>query len=81
MVSPQREEIFGAGALGRQAGDGVSDFAADLAGTFAGSLDPAELGNAGPIQMRGTLAADREAPCLDAVVALLDGDGLLEVGR
>src|SRR5207245_991321 len=74
MVPPQREEFLEGGSLGRQAGDGVSDFAADLAGTFADPLDPAELSNAGPIQMRGTLAADPEASCLDVVMALLDGD-------
>ena len=81
MVAPQREEFFGAGSLGPQAGDGVSDFVADLAGTFPGPLDPAELGDARPVQMRRTLATDPEASCFDAAMALLDGDGLLEVGR
>ena len=76
------EQVFRAGALTGEAGDGVADLLAGLlAGDLPGALDTADLGGAGPLQMGHDLARQCETADLEAAMALVDGLGAFKVGR
>lgn len=81
MVAPEGEELIRSCALARDAGHGIGDFAAGLAGFFTMALDPADLGSTRPIEMIDAFPADRQAPDFDTTMAFFDGFGLLDVGR
>jgi hypothetical protein len=81
MAPVEGEELGRPGPLGREAGDRVDDLAAAVGADRAGTLDPADLGGARPLEMRDNLARRRDPPLLDPPVALLDRLGAGKVGR
>ncbi len=81
VLAREGEQAVGAGALTRQAGDGVGDLAAGLAGDLPGPLDAADLGGAGPLQIGDDFARQRQTADLETAVALVRGLGVFEVRR
>ena len=81
VLAREIEEIIGTGALARQAGNGVGDLAAGLAGNLSATLDAAHLGGTGPLQIGNDLARQGEVADLDTAVALVDGLSVFEVRR
>ncbi len=81
VLAREGEQAVGAGALTRQAGDGVGDLATGLAGNLPGPLDAADLGGAGPLQIGDDFARQRKTADLETAVALVRGLGVFEVRR
>ena len=77
----ERQQALGRRGRGRQAGDQIDDFGADLAADFARPRQPRDLGKAGPIEMRRGFTAGRDPARLDATVRLACGFRALEIRR
>jgi len=78
VIAPAGQEERGIGARSCDAGNRVLDFDRLLAAPGRRPLKPADLREAGPIEMLGQSRADLETPHDDAPVALLDGAGFRE---
>lgn len=81
VVSVEVEEAAGGGLRAGQAGDGIDGFLAEFAGAFSGSVDAADLGGIGPVEVAGEFAGGRQLALLDAAMRLLSGPSDLEIGR
>ena len=81
VVAPQGQQGERTGFVGWQAGDRVGDLAAGMAGAFAGPFDVADLGGAGPVQMRHAFAAGPQAARFDAAVPFCGALGADQIGR
>src|SRR5882724_7308025 len=81
MLPVEGEEAVRGGPSVAQAGDGIDDLLAELAGGFPGSVDSADLGSAGPLDVACELAGRGQLALLDPAVPLVDGAGDFEIVR
>ena len=74
------EPLCGGLSVG-QAGDGVDGFLAARAGDFPSSVNAADLGGTGPIEIACEFAGGRQLALLDTPVPLFSGPGDFEIAR
>ncbi len=81
VLPVEGEEPVRGGPRVGQAGDRVDGLLAELAGGFSGSVDSADLGGAGPIDVACEFAGCGKLALLDPAVPLVDGAGDFEISR
>ena len=83
VIARQTQQVFRRGPFDGNRGNRMDNLARTERGGFACALDPTDRGQARPdrVQSRWQPRADRDAPCFDPSVSLVDCFATTQIGR